>query len=181
MAITPREDPNQSKTSCIVFTWDWSHRLAFLPIILQISDDQTSTEARQVGGKRWDSSLRTHGIMDLQWEVPDGHAVHVQNVVIHSGTRRRSWAPGSTIRRVVHNDNLEHPAHEQEAWCTTTIGFEFPRCLKNSTTTFQVAVKQPAMTDPIDGLTRPTIGTSSMTTRSSGLALTEIWIMKPEE
>jgi hypothetical protein len=37
----------------------------------------------------------------------------------------------------------------------------------------QAAVKQPAMTDPINGPTQPTIGTSSMTTQSSGLALTD--------
>jgi hypothetical protein len=70
---------------------------------------------------------------------------------------------------VVHDDDLEYPAHEQEVR------------LKISVTTFQAAVRQPAMTDLIDGPTRPLIGTSSMTTRSSGLALTEIQTMKPEE
>jgi hypothetical protein len=64
-------------------------------------------------GKRWDSSLWTHDIVNLRREVPDGHAVFVRNVDIHSGARRWSWAPGSTIR-VVRDDNLEHPAHEQE-------------------------------------------------------------------
>jgi hypothetical protein len=98
-----------------------------------------------------------------------------------SGARRWSWAPGSTIRRVVHDDDLEHPAHEQEARCTTTIGFEFPQSLKNSATTFQAAVRQLTTIDPIDGPTRPPIGTSSMTTWSSGLALAEIRTMKPEE
>jgi hypothetical protein len=58
-----------------------------------------------------------------------------------------------------------------------TIGFEFPQSLKNSATTFQAAVRQPATTDPIDGPTRPPIGTLSTTTRSSGLALTEIRTM----
>jgi hypothetical protein len=82
---------------------------------------------------------------------------------------------------VVHDDDLEHPAHEQEARRMTTIGFEFPRSLKNSATTFQAAVRKPAMTDSIDDPTRPPIGTSSMTTRSSGLALTEIRTMKLEE
>jgi hypothetical protein len=91
--------------------------------------------------------------MNLRREVPDGHAVPVRNVVIHSGARRRSLAPGSTIRRVVHEDDLEHPAHEQEARRTTTIGFEFPQSLKNSATTFQATVKQPTTTDPIDGPT----------------------------
>jgi hypothetical protein len=80
-----------------------------------------------------------------------------------------------------HDDDLEHPAHEQKARHTTTIDFEFPQSLKNSTTTFQVAVRQPTTTDLIDSLTQPLIGTSSMTTRSSGLALTEIRTMKPEE
>jgi hypothetical protein len=45
---------------------------------------------------------------------------------------------------------------------------------------FQAVVRQPAMIDPIDDLTRPSIGTSSMTTRSSGLAITEIRTMNPE-
>jgi hypothetical protein len=82
---------------------------------------------------------------------------------------------------VVHDDNFEHPTHEQEARRTTTIGFEFPRNLKNSTTTFQAVVRQLATTDPIDGPTRLPIETSSTTTRSSGLALTEIRTMKLEE
>jgi hypothetical protein len=82
---------------------------------------------------------------------------------------------------VVHDDDLEHPAHKQEARCIMTIGFEFPRSLKNSATTFQAAVKQPATTDPIDDPTRPSIETLSMTTRSSGLDLTEIQTMNPEE
>jgi hypothetical protein len=132
-------------------------------------------------GKHRDSSLWTHRIVDLWREVPDGYVVPVWNVIIHNGARRRSWAPGSTIRRVVHNDNLEQPAHEQKARHTTTIGFEFPRSLKNSATTFQAAVRQPAMTDLIDGSTRPPIGTPSTTTRSSGLALSEMRTMKPKE
>jgi hypothetical protein len=74
----------------------------------------------------------------------------------------------------MHDDDLEHPAHEQEARHTTTIGFEFPWSLKNSAITFQAAVRQPAMIDPIDGPTRPPIGTPSTTTRSFGLALNEI-------
>jgi hypothetical protein len=132
-------------------------------------------------GKRWNSSLWTHGIVDLRWEVPDGHANPIWNVVIHSGAWWWSWAPGSIIRRVVHDNDLEHPAHEQEVCHTTTIDYEFPQSLKNSMTTFQAVVGQSATTDPIDGPTRPLIGTSSMTTRSSGLTLTEIWTMKPEE
>jgi hypothetical protein len=53
----------------------------------------------------------------------------------------------------MHDDDLEHLAHEQEARRPTKIGFEFPQSLKNSVTTFQAAVKQSATTDPIDGLT----------------------------
>jgi hypothetical protein len=68
----------------------------------------------------------------------------------------------------VHDDDLEHPAHEQEARLMTTIGFEFPQSLKNSATTFQAVVKQPTTTYPIDGPTRPLIRTSLTTTRSSG-------------
>jgi hypothetical protein len=34
-----------------------------------------------------------------------------------------------------------------------TIGFEFPQSLKNSATTFQAVVRQPAMTNLINGLT----------------------------
>jgi hypothetical protein len=49
------------------------------------------------------------------------------------------------------DSDLEHPAQEQEERHTTTIAFEFPRGLKNSATTFQAAVKQPATTDLIDG------------------------------
>jgi hypothetical protein len=79
---------------------------------------------------------------------------------------------------VVHDDDLEHPAYKQEARRTTTIGFEFPQSLKNPATTFQAVVRQPATTDPIDGPTRPPIGTLSTTTRSSGLALTEIRTME---
>jgi hypothetical protein len=43
---------------------------------------------------------------------------------------------GMSSFTVAHDNDLEHPAHEQEARCTTTIGFEFPRSLKNSATTF---------------------------------------------
>jgi hypothetical protein len=132
-------------------------------------------------GEHWDSSLWTHGIVDLRRKVPDGHAVPIQNVIIHSGARRRSWALGSIIRRVVHDDDVVHPTHEQEARHTMMIDFEFPRSLKNSATTFQAAVRQPATTNLIDGPTRPLIGTPSMTTRSSGLALSEMRTTKPKE
>jgi hypothetical protein len=48
------------------------------------------------------------------------------------------------------DNDLEHPAQEQEEWCTTTIDFEFHRGLK--VTTFQATVRQPATINPIDGL-----------------------------
>jgi hypothetical protein len=53
----------------------------------------------------------------------------------------------------VQDDDLERPTQEQEEQHTTTIGFEFPRGLKNSATTFQAAVRQPATTNLIDGPT----------------------------
>jgi hypothetical protein len=79
------------------------------------------------------------------------------------------------------DDDLEHPAQEQEEQRTTTIYFVFHLGLKNSTTTFQVVIKQQAMINSIDSPVRPPIGTPLMTTRSSGLALREIQTMKPEE
>jgi hypothetical protein len=80
-------------------------------------------------------------------------AAHDDDLNKKSGARQWSWAPGSTIRRVVCDDD--------------PIGFEFPRSFKN-----------PATTDPIDGPTRSPIRTSSTTTRSSVLALTEIQTIK---
>jgi hypothetical protein len=71
-------------------------------------------------------------------------------------------------------DDLEHPAQQEEERCMITIGFEFPRRLKNLATMFQAAVRQSAMTNPIDGPAQPSIETPSMTIRSSGLALSEI-------
>jgi hypothetical protein len=77
--------------------------------------------------------------------------------------------------------DLEHPAQEQEEWCLTTISFEFHRGLKNSVTTFQVVVRQPTMINLIDSLAHLSIGTPSMTTRSSRLALGVIRTTKPKE
>jgi hypothetical protein len=79
------------------------------------------------------------------------------------------------------DNDLEHLVQEQEEWCTTTIDFEFHRGLKNSVTTFQAVVRQPAKTNPIDSPVRPLIGTPLMTIQSSGLALSEIRTTKPEE
>jgi hypothetical protein len=57
-----------------------------------------------------------------------------------------------TLSFTMEEDNdLEHPAQEQEEQCTMTIGFEFPRGLNNLATTFQEVVKQLATTNPIDG------------------------------
>jgi hypothetical protein len=43
---------------------------------------------------------------------------------------------------MVHDDDIEHPTHEQEVRLTTTIGIEFPRSLKNSATTFQAVIRK---------------------------------------
>jgi hypothetical protein len=43
---------------------------------------------------------------------------------------------GTSSFTAVHDNDLEHPAHEQEARRTTSINFEFPQSLKNSATTF---------------------------------------------
>jgi hypothetical protein len=56
-------------------------------------------------GKRWESSLWTHSSVGLWREVPDGHVIPVWNAVIHDGRRRRSWVPGSRIRRAAHDDD----------------------------------------------------------------------------
>jgi hypothetical protein len=72
------------------------------------------------------------------------------------------------------DDDLEHPAQEQEERRMMTISFEFYQGLKNLATTFQAIVRQSAMTNPIDSLARLPIVTPSMTTRSFGLALGEI-------
>jgi hypothetical protein len=50
-------------------------------------------------------------------------------------------------------DYLEHTAQEQEERRMTMIDFKFPRGLKNSVTTFQPAVRQPAAINLIDGPT----------------------------
>jgi hypothetical protein len=67
------------------------------------------------------------------------------------------------IRRVAHDDDLDHPTQE--------LGDHISRSHR----------KKLATKNLIDGPTRPPIETSSTTTRSSGLALTEIRTMKPEE
>jgi hypothetical protein len=51
---------------------------------------------------------------------------------------------------VEEDNDLEHPAQEQEEQHTMTIDFVFHRGLKTSATTFQAVVRQPAMTNPID-------------------------------
>jgi hypothetical protein len=51
------------------------------------------------------------------------------------------------------DDDLEHPTQQQEERRTMTIGFKFPRGLKNSATTFQAMARQPATRNLIDGLT----------------------------
>jgi hypothetical protein len=94
---------------------NWSRRLAFSSILLQISDDETSIEARQEGGKHWDSSWWTHGYVDIRREVLDGHAIPIQNVVIHGGKRRWSWVTSSRARRAAYDDHrLRVPSRPQE-------------------------------------------------------------------
>jgi hypothetical protein len=61
-----------------------------------------------------------------------------------------------------HGDDLEHPTQELA-------------------TTFQAAIRKPATKNLIDDPTQPPIGTSSITTRSSGLAITEIRTIKAGE
>jgi hypothetical protein len=62
------------------------------------------------------------------------------------------------------DNDLEHTAQEQEERRTMTIGFKFPRGLKNSAITFQSVVRQLATSNLIDSPTRPLIGTPLMTT-----------------
>jgi hypothetical protein len=75
---------------------------------------------------------------------------------------------------VIEGDDLQRLTQDQEDRRTMTIDFEFHRGLKNSVTTFQAVVRQPGMTNLINGPTRPPIGTTSTTTRSFRLALGEI-------
>jgi hypothetical protein len=66
----------------------------------------------------------------------------------------KSWLRGSTIMlsfMIEEYDDLERSTHEQEEWPMMTIGFEFPRRLKNSAITFQTVIRQPVVTDLING------------------------------
>jgi hypothetical protein len=58
MTITPREGLNQFKTHR-VHPRDSSYIIVFFLILLQISDNMTSTEARQDGGSAQDPSRKT--------------------------------------------------------------------------------------------------------------------------
>jgi hypothetical protein len=104
----------------------------------------------------------------------------------HGSTTRSSWWICDSCLERCHSrwkkdDDLEYPTQEQEEWRMTTIGFEFHRSLKNSATTLQSVVKQPATINSIDGSAWPPIGTPSTTTWSSGLTLSEIQAAKPKE
>jgi hypothetical protein len=131
MAITPGEGPNQSKTSCLVFTWDWSHRLVFPPILLQIFDDTTSIEVLQEGGEALRFVLVNtwhHGSMTrtswracnsyserrhLQWHTTTILSTWLNNK--KSGARWRSWEPDSRTRSATHNDDwLQVPSEPQK-------------------------------------------------------------------
>jgi hypothetical protein len=57
---------------------------------------------------------------------------------------------GTLSFTVKEDDDLERPAQKQKERRTTTIDFKFHRGLKNSVTTFQTVVRQPAMTNSID-------------------------------
>jgi hypothetical protein len=108
----------------------------FPSILLQISDNKTLTEARQIGG-----SAEIHlGELMATWIYDEKFLTDIQ------------FLSGMQSFTVVEDDDLEHPTQEQEERRTTTIGFEFPQGLESSTITFQAAVRQPAMTNPIDGL-----------------------------
>jgi hypothetical protein len=78
----------------------------------------------------------------------------------------------------VEDDDLERSTPEQKKAAHDDHRL---RGLENSTTTFQAAVRQLALTNLIDGPARPLIGTPSITTRSSRLALNEIRTTEPGE
>jgi hypothetical protein len=137
----------------------------FPPLLLQISDDRLSTKAHQEGGS---AEIHPDGLV-ASW-VYDEKFLTTMRLLFR------------TLSFTMEEDNdLERLTQEQEEWHTMMIGFKFPRDLKNSVTTFQVAVRRPSTTNPIDGPTRPLIGTPLVTTRSFGLALSEIQTMKIEE
>jgi hypothetical protein len=139
-----------------VFTRDSSHRLAFSPIVLQIFDNETSTEARQVGAS---AEICPVELM-AKW---------IYNEKFLSGA-----LPFTTVE----DDDLERSTPEQK---NAAHDDHRLRGLENSTTTFQAAVRQLALTNLIDGPARPLIGTPSITTRSSRLALNEIRTTEPGE
>jgi hypothetical protein len=86
--------------------------------------------------------------VDLLREVLHRYVIPIWNAAIHGGRRQ----------------HLERLDQEQEEQHTMTIDFEFPRGLKNSVTTFQAVIRQPATTNLIDSPARPPIGTPLMTT-----------------
>jgi hypothetical protein len=50
--------------------------------------------------------------MQFLFETSSFTAAHDDDLNKKSGARRRSWAPDSTIRRVVYDDDLDHPIQE---------------------------------------------------------------------
>jgi hypothetical protein len=104
-------------------------------MLLQISYDETSTEARQVGG-----SAEIHpDELRAPWIYYEKFLADIRFLF-----RTLSF----TMKK---DDDLDRLAPKQEERCTTTIGFDFHQCLKNSATTFQVIVRQSTTTNPIDG------------------------------
>jgi hypothetical protein len=95
---------------------------------------------------------------------------------------------GKALRFILVNPG-RHGSTMRSSWWTCdsyserchSIGFQFHRCLKNSATMFQAAVRQSAMINPIDGAAWPPIRTPSMITWSYGLPFSKIQAMKPEE
>jgi hypothetical protein len=93
MTITLGEGPNQSKTMCLVLMWDWSCRLVFPLILLQISDDQTSTHRkRQSKGSRvW--CILSHQPVCLQVDpnTASARVPHVPPAVAPPPVLRPDW------------------------------------------------------------------------------------------
>jgi hypothetical protein len=120
----------------------------FSPILLQISDDRTSTEACQEGGS---AEIHPSELM-APWIYDEKFLTDMRFLF------------GTLPFMAGEDDDLEHSSQEQEERRTMTIGFEFHRGLENSATTFQVVIRQLAMTNPIDSPAQPPIGSPSMTT-----------------
>jgi hypothetical protein len=77
---------------------------------------------------------------------------------------------GTLLFMAGEDNDLKHPAQEQEEQCTTTVGFEFPRGLKNSATMLQVTFRaqdSPSGRRPKMDLPTNSISSSTGTATSS--------------